>query len=123
LDIKINKGVIGVDVGIAIIIFMLFTGIITMLFFNISMSSIATERKATATDIAIKVIEDIKIMDYSTFVTSGYTPSGVKEGYTVAISVSDAQNPDLLREFTVTVSYKFRDKDEKVEIKTLKSYM
>ena len=121
MKLKNNNGAISVDIGVAIIIFIIFVGVITMLFYNTAMSNIATERKATATDIAVKVIEDIKIMDYTEFVTNGYNLTGVKEGYTLEVLVSEAKEPDLLREIIVEVTYSLKGKDEAVKIKTLKS--
>ena len=87
---KNNKGVIGVDVGVAILIFIMFVGVITMLFYNTSMSSIATERKATATDIAVRVIENINIMTYDNFIARASLDTliegiQIEEGYTFAL--------------------------------------
>lgn len=131
MKIKNNNGVIGVDIGVAITIFIIFVSVITMLFYNTAMSNIATERKATATDIAVKVIEDIKIMEYDTFKSNineetgklTYDSTHIKEGYTLKVLVTEAKEPDLLREITVKVTYKYKNNDENVEIKTLKSYM
>lgn len=125
MDIKINKGAIGIDVGVAIIIFMLFTGIITMLFYNVSISSIAAERKATATDIAVKIIEDIAVMDYNDFLNINTENIDIPEGYNLSINISELpeeRTEDILREYTVRITYNLRDKEENVAIKTLKGY-
>ena len=127
MNIRMNKGVVGVDVGIAIIIFIMFVTVITMLFYNSLMSTIATERKAIATDIAIKVIENIEVMDYNSFLTKTNEKLTenieIPDGYNAQVSVSSAQEKDLLREITVTITYNFKDNEEKVEMKALKSYI
>lgn len=55
-----NKGITGVDLSVALIIIVLFVGIISSLVYNFAISSRNINRKATATNIAIAKIENIK---------------------------------------------------------------
>lgn len=60
MKFKNNKGITGVDLSVALIIIVLFVGIISSLVYNFAVSSRNINRKATATDIAIYKIEKIK---------------------------------------------------------------
>ncbi len=55
-----NKGVTGVDISVALIIIVLFVGIISSLVYNFAISSRNINRKAIATNIAINKIEQLK---------------------------------------------------------------
>lgn len=60
MNFKNNKGITGVDLSVALIIIVLFVGIISALVYNFAVSSRNVNRKAVATDIAIYKIENIK---------------------------------------------------------------
>lgn len=60
MNFKNNKGITGVDLSVALIIIVLFVGIISSLVYNFATSSRNINRKATATDIAIYKIENLK---------------------------------------------------------------
>ena len=60
MNYRNNKGVTGVDISVALIIIVLFVGIISSLVYNFAISSRNINRKATATNIAIYKIEKIK---------------------------------------------------------------
>ena len=61
MKLKNNKGAAGADVAIAIVILMLFLTLIAGLFYNLSSSSNRIERKAKATNLAIEIIEALKV--------------------------------------------------------------
>lgn len=60
MKLRDNKGVTGTDISVALIVVVLFVGIISTLVYNFGMSSKAVNRKAEATNIAITKIEELK---------------------------------------------------------------
>jgi len=62
--IRNDKGVVGSDIAISIIILMLFVAIVTTIFYQINMTNISTTRHATATNCVVNIIEYIKLMPY-----------------------------------------------------------
>ena len=64
MNVKSQKGFTGIDITIAIIVITLFVSIISVVFYNITISSKKVERKTEATYIAQDVIEKIKALDY-----------------------------------------------------------
>ena len=74
--IKENKGITGVDATIAVVILIIFVPLIASLFSNLMNIKLRNERKSTALNIAIQMIEGIKSMDYDS-VISGITVEDV----------------------------------------------
>lgn len=71
-----NKGITGIDVSVALIIIVIFVGIVTTIVYNFTVSSRKINRKAMATDIAIAKIENLKqayIADENTGTEEGTT--------------------------------------------------
>ena len=60
MNFRNNKGFTGVDISVSLIVIVLFVSIIATLLYNFGITSKAVNRKATATDIAILKIEEIK---------------------------------------------------------------
>ena len=69
MNIRNNKGVTGVDLSVALIIIVLFVGIISSLVYNFAVTSRNVNRKSIATDIAIGKIENLK----QDFINNGST--------------------------------------------------
>ena len=64
MKLRSNKGVTGVDLSIALIIIVLFVGLVSTLSYNYVKTSRSVNRKAIATDIAIRKIEELKQTPY-----------------------------------------------------------
>ncbi len=64
MKLKQNKGFTGVDIAISISVLMIFVALVAALFYNVSNTSKKIERKSTASNLAIDVIEAIKITDF-----------------------------------------------------------
>ena len=60
MKLKDNKGVTGVDVAISLVIIIIFVSFIAALFYNVSTTSKRIDRKTTATNLAVEVIEAMK---------------------------------------------------------------
>lgn len=126
--IRENKGITGVDATIGVVILIIFIPLIASLFSNVVNINLRTKRKATALDIAIQVVEGIKMMDYDSII-SGITvedalgesgdlnASSIPKGYTVdTIAVVEQ---DGYKEITVSVGYVQNNKKEYIELNTI----
>ncbi|MBR3002025.1 MAG: hypothetical protein IKF38_00395 [Clostridia bacterium] len=65
MNIKNEKGYLGTDITVAIIIILLFISVTSSIFFNLTKSSKGIERESQATYIASEVIESVKLIPYS----------------------------------------------------------
>ena len=143
MKIKNNKGITGVDVTIAVVILAMFVTLITNMFYNVSQIGVTINRKAEATYIAVQTIEAIKQAKYddlptgetddTTLMTIDEKESfleenniNLKNGYSVDIKIEnykkikeDETLQDILKRVTVTVKYKEKTKDKKVELSTV----
>lgn len=145
MNVKSQKGFTGIDITIAIIVITLFVSIISVVFYNITISSKKIERKTEATYIAQDVIEKIKALNYDDVIeTEGTEPVEISEykksdtliidnkeydsAYTIEIKVkkyvpnSNGQenndSNDLVKIINVNVLYKIGKELENVELTT-----
>jgi len=145
MNVKSQKGFTGIDITIAIIVITLFVSIISVVFYNITISSKKIERKTEATYIAQDVIEKIKALNYDDVIeTKGTEPVEISEykksdtliidnkeydsAYTIEIKVkkyvpnSNGQenndSNDLVKIINVNVLYKIGKEVENVELTT-----
>ena len=130
--IKSNRGVVGSDVTIAIIILILFVTISTTIFYQINMSNISTTRYAHANNCVVNIIEYIKLMPYEEYLaldlsneddTQWCKDNGlnIPNGYTVNVNeISDEEKKEQVQEFEVIVSYNIGNEAKSISIKTLK---
>ena len=141
-----NKGFTGVDISISLIIIVLFVSILASLLYNYTTASKDVNRKATATNIAILKIEEIKQSDSYDTLEQLYEKTNEKldidengqikqEGpylvttriqkyseskYTDNLSLEEKSNlKDLLKIATVTVKYSSGNNEESVELSTV----
>lgn len=70
MKFKSEKGFTGIDITVAIIIITIFVSIISVIFYNITLSSRKIERQTEATYIATDIIEQIKAYNYEDVVTT-----------------------------------------------------
>ncbi len=122
MKLKNNKGVTGVDVAVAVTIFIVFLSIITAMFSNIVTTSQEINRKAKATNLAIDVIEKIKRRSFdsvSTNMSAQELGVVVPDGYTIDISVEDYKNENILKTVSVNVGFKNRKTNENINLETL----
>lgn len=128
MNIKNNKGIVGTDISISLIILMLFVAIVTTIFYQIGMTNLETTRHSVATDCVVNILETIQLIPYDDFLNTDLnedwcTSKGIKipDGYTVEIQKnSDQEKDNLMQEVKVTVSYRIKDQNKSVSINTLK---
>lgn len=136
MQIKSNKGVVGTDLSIAVIILVLFITILTTIFYQIGRSNLETKRNAVATDYAVAILEKISLMPYDEFIQEdtdlnalcSYNEESsegkivVSKGYEVNITKSeeDKDKEEYLKEVTVTIRYTVANQEKEVTMTTLK---
>lgn len=127
--LKSNRGVTGVDATIAVVLLIIFVPLITSLFYNIASVKKSSQRKFTAVNIAIQVIEGIKLKNYDSIQpgitindalgqSGNYNVSNIPNGFEIEIAVTEQDGEEPGKEIGVIVSYLERNKTEKVELKT-----
>lgn len=134
LNLKNNKGFTTTDIVVAVVIIMLFIGIITTVFYNYYLSIAAKNRNSIATNCTIDVIENIKKMNYDEintenvnslieqFVQDGTIPQGynvIPELKKYNETVGNTEKLDIIKTLKVKVEYTVSNKQEQIEISTI----
>lgn len=135
-----NKGITGVDISVALVIVVLFVGIISTLVYNFGVTSKSIERKSSAVNIAMQKIEQLKNTEYENIQSNYPIEYRNKDGqvaesgpYTVNVSVKRYNDPeagfvtpneaekimDIIKIVTVTVSYTSQAEEQSVEFSTI----
>ena len=143
MNIKQNKGIGLADAIIAVVILMIFTGVIVSVSYNIYIQSHFIKRNEQATNYIVEIFEyaqglifedpdsdnDLnsgKLVQYINdkyenvnAISGEYTePTEDLEGYTIFINVQD-KYPDYIKQVDVTVVYKLGGKIKTVNMSTL----
>lgn len=127
--IKENKAAIMSDVVVAMLIVILFTGIITTSFYKIYENNIYIRMNAIAVNYTIKVLEDIEKMTYEEVTDDLNTTLAqtydIQDNYEVTVNVkkyneNDETKKDLIKYVTVNVKYKVVNETKNYTVKTLK---
>jgi type II secretory pathway pseudopilin PulG len=131
---KLNRGFTTIDIVVSVTIVMIFTAIITTLFYNFYLTTTARNRNAVATNCLIDVIEQVKMMSYAdvsdstvnSLVEKLTNNKTIPKGYTVTSNVTkynsttgNTSKKDVIKILNVTVSYLVGSREEKIEISTL----
>ena len=132
MNLKNNKGFTGIDISVATIVFIVFASIISMLFYNMAVSSKKIERKTVATNLCIEIIEALKespfdkltkteeaSMDIETLQTISGKTINLPNGYVPEIIIEDYKEENVIKILIVTISYKENNKNEEITIETL----
>lgn len=139
MHIKEEKGLTGIDIAISIIIITIFISILANLIMNINLNSEKTKRMEIATAYAVQEIEQLKAKGY----VEEYNNKGIDNedvilekdimddennftGYSKKTTIKDyvlikndkSKQKNLLKELTVTVSFKIGDSTENIDIST-----
>ncbi len=140
---KSEKGYTGVDIAIAIVVLFTLVSVIAILSYNFNSASKEIELKAKATEIAIEEIETIKNINFEDIKdksvangTSQYFPEDNtkqteeivgKQGFFKRIVIEDysdfdsSKNPGLVKKVTVQIQYRYKGKEQTVELSTILS--
>ena len=146
---KSEKGFTGADLSIAVIIIVLFIGLIMTIFYQIYLSSSRIQRSTNANNLAISILEKIEAMSYEEVKEGNVTAEGeyqidngasntgttsdvlkgifVPKGYTVGIRITNYNQTegnegkeDIIKIVKLEIKYKVGRKEEKLEMQTLK---
>ena len=132
MKLKNCKGISGVDITISIGILIIFVSLIAGLFYNLASSSKQIERKAVATNLAIEIIEALKVTDFSNLNSTEKNQMTIEQlneysskqisipkEYTTKILIENYKNEDILKTLRVEVSYEVNNQIETIDIETL----
>lgn len=137
MNLKQNKGIAFTDGIIAVVILMIFTGIIVSVAYNIYLQSNFIKRNEQATNYIVEIFEYAQGLEFGnvtnnnliTYInnkyenakaTGGQYVEGAEklEAYTIFINLTD-NKPNYIKELDVTVMYKLGGKNKTVNMKTL----
>lgn len=132
MKIKNQKGFTGIDVSISILIIIVFIGLITGLFYNLATTSARVERKTRATNLAIEIIEALKVTNFNNLISTEENQMTIEElnnltskeinipnGYSYKILIEDYQDSGVVKTLKVEITYKQGKSNENVSIETL----
>ena len=139
VSIKGNRGFTTADIVVAIVVMMIFVGMIATLFYNFYLSTTAKNRNAMATNYIVDVIEEIKAMNYdevqkdtqdsnsiNNLIQQLEATKQIPKGYIITGEVQkynetegNTVKKDLVKILTIRVEYSLGKKTEKIEISTL----
>ena len=128
INIASDSGFTITDLAIAIIIFLLFTGIMGSLFYNAFKTERQTQMSGAAINYAIQILEDIDKISYEE------VTNDMEESYMSKFSISSAYNlkievtnynegndkEDLIKIVKLTMEYELAGDSENIMIKKLK---
>lgn len=128
VKMKSEKGYVGVDIVISVIVLFIFVSFIATLSYRVNSSSKEVELKSKAAEIAIAEIELIKNKtwnDITTEDTAYRETTEVEQGYYRTIIVEDyhdidpTKKTDIVKKITVRIQYMFKGEQESVELSTI----
>ena len=126
---KLNTGATLTDVVIAMLIIMLFTGILTTTFSGLYKNNIHIKMNAIAADYAIKILEDIDKMPYEEVDNTLNEEISKKyedyKNYEAHLDIEnynkdDDSKEDIMKIVKLTIKYKVIDSNEEYVVKKLK---
>ena len=136
--LKSNKGITGADAVLGVALAILFSGIIATLSYNIYVTSSSLKRSSKALEYITSTFEYVATQYYDNvtednikeYINNFDEKISTNEGkpYKAQVSVTkynqiegNTDKLDLVKEITMSVTYKLGDKDQTIEIKTAKS--
>lgn len=129
-----NKGFTTQEIIISVIIIIIFVSIITSGFYNYYMTIQSKNRRTSATNIIIDVIENVEIMNYEdvtinniqALIKSLEQDGTIYKPYKVSFTLQNyneiegnEDKKDLIKILKVSIQYTVNDKEEKYEITRL----
>ncbi len=140
MKMKSEKGYTGIDIAISVVVLFIFVSIIVVLSYNVNSSLKELQLKSEAVDLAVEEIEKMKNKTFETLLSelgqeeNSYGKSeedakieDIKEGFYRKIIVQDyndfdkSKESNIVKKITVQILYKFKTKEQKVELSTIMS--
>lgn len=122
MKIKNSKGFTGIDIGIAIVAIMVFSGLIFSLMYNHYLENVKLQAESLAMIYLTETLENIGIADYNDVTqenSANFIPQDSKEGYH-SISLQITTQSDITKKVKATVSYKIVNKEYQYSIERIK---
>lgn len=126
--IKSNSGFTMTDLVIALIIFLIFSGLVATAFYASYVTNSKIKITASATNYSIQILEDIDKITYGEVqngMESMYRQKfSIPEGYNLKIEVTNYNDgndkEDLIKNVKLTIEYKITGDTEKIIINKIK---
>lgn len=145
INVKREKGFTSVDLGIAMIVVIIFVSIMTSMIYSVYLSSTEAKRTAMAVNYAVDIFEEIGREDYNSIYAEGVfrnltqldiksiksTTSGTKQAttgeigtYKLSLEVTEPYTDHTIKKFKLTITYPVSAKNtetlEMERIRTIK---
>lgn len=144
LNLKDNKGFTSVDLGIALVVIIIFTIIMTSISYNVYLSQTEAKRTANALNYAVDIFEHIGAIDYEEVEASydifdieslkkfEYNFVGTEKGadvvrgnigtYQVELKIEDYNGKDKIKIISLNITYPVsKNNTEKIEMQRIKA--
>ena len=126
--LKSNKAFTITDLVIALIIFLMFSGIVVTAFYAVFKSNSKIKLEAAATNYAIQILEDIDKITYNEVqngMENNYRQKfSIPDGYSINIGVTNYNEgndkEDLIKNVNLKIEYKILNDTEKIVINKIK---
>ena len=127
-NIKSNSGFTMTDLVVALIIFLIFSGLVVTAFYSSYVVNSKTKITASATNYSIQILEDIDKITYDE-VQNGMDNTyrqkfSIPDGYSLKMKVTNYNEgndkEDLIKNVELTIEYKIAGDNEKIVINKIK---
>lgn len=127
-NIKSNSGFTMTDLVVALIIFLIFSGLVVTAFYSSYVVNSKTKITASATNYSIQILEDIDKITYDE-VQNGMENTyrqkfSIPDGYSLKMEVTNYNEgndkEDLIKNVKLTIEYKIAGDTEKIVINKIK---
>ena len=126
-----NNGFVGIDMTIAVMAIIIFSGLIIFLMYNNFLENVKIKREALATIYLTETMENIGIESYDNINIDNkenlISANAIENGYDIQLTISDfyeddTTKEDIIKKVVATISYKIGNKNyqhsmERVKIK------
>ena len=142
-NFKNNKGFTSVELGMAIVVIIIFTIIMTSISYNVYLSQTEAKKTANAINLAVDIFEHIGALDYEEVTASNdifdiesfknfdYQFVGSERGlqivrgdigtYHIELSIEDYNGNNVIKIVSLTITYPVsRNNTEKIEMQRIK---
>ena len=128
INIKSNSGFTMTDLVVALIIFLIFSGLVVTAFYSSYVVNSKTKITASATNYSIQILEDIDKITYDE-VQNGMENTyrqkfSIPDGYSLKMKVTNYNEgndkEDLIKNVELTIEYKIAGDNEKIVINKIK---
>lgn len=128
MKVKKEKGLVGVDIVVAVLALMIFSSLIFIMIFNNVAENIKLKKESLAMIYITEIFEDIGRRPYSNITKSsveGNISADIKDVYDINVEVQNiyysGHIEDIVKRITVTLSYQVNGETYSVTMKRIKA--